>query len=51
MKNLKHFIDVDGIFYVYKMVEIHHKKNSVTSLIIILKVFKNMDKVYNDFKN
>jgi hypothetical protein len=32
----KSFADVDGLSYAYKMVEIHHQKNSVTSLIFIL---------------
>jgi hypothetical protein len=31
----KYFVDVDGLFYVCKMMEIHHKKNSDTSLIFI----------------
>jgi hypothetical protein len=34
-----------------KMVEIHHTKNLVTSLMFILKFSKKMDKVYNDFKD
>ncbi len=40
-KNIKYFVDVDGLFYVCKMVEIHHKKNSITSLIFNLNFQKN----------
>jgi hypothetical protein len=39
-----YFVDVDGLFNVCKIVELHHKIKSVTSL-------KNLDRVYNDIKN
>ncbi len=36
------FVDVDGLFYVCKMVEIHHQKEPlVTSLIFILNFQKH----------
>jgi hypothetical protein len=38
-------------FYVHKMVDIHHKKHLVTSLIFILKISKLLDKVYNNLKD
>jgi hypothetical protein len=50
-KNLKKFVDVDGVSYVCKMVENFHQKNSVTSLIIILKNSKTLDNGYNDLKD
>jgi hypothetical protein len=39
---LKSFVDVDvdGISYVCQMVEIHHKTNSITSLIFIFNILK-----------
>jgi len=41
----KYFIDVVDIFYVDKMLEIHHKKkNSIPSLIYILIFSKKLDK-------
>jgi len=41
-----------ALFYVHKIVKIHHrKKHSFTPLIFILKFSKKLDKVYNDFKD
>jgi hypothetical protein len=37
----KSFVDVDGLFYVCKMVEIHHKKNKNSSLILFSNFQKN----------
>jgi hypothetical protein len=40
-----------AFFYVCKIVEIHHQKKEVTSLIFILMFSKYLDKVYSDFKD
>jgi len=40
-----------AFFYVCKIVEIHHQKKKVTSLIFILMFSKYLDKVYSDFKD
>jgi hypothetical protein len=44
-----YIVDVDGLFYVCKMVEIHHKKKS-SIINIYFKVLKKMDTIYNDLK-
>jgi hypothetical protein len=36
-----YFVDVDGLSYVCKMVEMHHKTKSATSLLFILDFWKN----------
>jgi len=38
---LKSFVDVDGLLYVYKMVEIHHKKKLNYIVNIYFKFLKN----------
>ncbi len=49
--NLNYFVDVDGLFYLCKMVEIHHKKklNYITN--IYFKFKKKLNRVYNDLKD
>jgi hypothetical protein len=39
-----------ALFDDHRMMKIHPKKNSITSLIFILKISKTLDKVYNNFK-
>jgi hypothetical protein len=40
-----------AFFYVCKIVEIHHQKNSITLLNFYCKFSKKIDKVYNDIRN
>jgi hypothetical protein len=46
----KSFVDVDGPFYVYKMMEIHHKKAFGEIIHICFKFSKNLNKVCDDLE-
>ncbi len=49
MKN--YFVDVDGLFYVCKMMEIQHQKKTsyIINIFLIFNIF--LHKVYSDFKH
>jgi len=50
-KYLKYFGNVHGFSYVFKMMEIHHKKEFSSIINIYFKDSKKLDKVYNDLKD
>ncbi len=49
MWNFSFLLNVDGLFYICKMVEIHHKEK-LNYIINIYFHFKKINNVYNDLK-
>jgi hypothetical protein len=48
---LKEIVDADGLFYVCKMMETHHKKTFNYIINIYFKILKTLNKVDDEFKD
>jgi hypothetical protein len=50
-KHYKKIVDADGLFYVCKMMETHHKKTFNYIIKIYFKILKTLNKVDDEFKD